>query len=447
MSGGIRKRLGLAKHRLLQALHGASTDLGVGEDLSKADTITALHDRQIALHKDTKRIRQYRATLSDLVESWDGVFTRLETDELAEEEQQYQQAADGDQGFLKILADSEDILLTFAALDDEIRFHLAKLNAPAVVPAPANDVPASRAGSPAPSVTSANPHSVNLPKLNLPVFRGEPLKWGAFWALFAANVDSLDIPEINKFGYLTSCLKDEAAAAIEGLAVEPGNYPEALDLLKKRFGRPEVIIESLYSKLRGLSISSKNVSVLQSGIDEMERILRQLQANKEEIEQAGTVHLLLGKMPRDVLTELEGMRQADETWTVKRLRDYLWNLVTKRARVERICEPEKKIVKSERVSEKLSSSSTGKPSEKGANSTPVSTFAAQQSRSENAGPKRPAKKPQKQNSQKFCVFCNQSGHFANCQVYSTLQSRVELLKSKCLCLKCAKTGSFCKPVY
>ena len=41
-----------------------------------------------------------------------------------------------------------------------------------------------------------------LPKLELPLFDGEPTDWTSFWDQFAAIVDSSDLPDVTKFTYL-----------------------------------------------------------------------------------------------------------------------------------------------------------------------------------------------------------------------------------------------------
>jgi len=50
------------------------------------------------------------------------------------------------------------------------------------------------------------------------------------------------LTQIDKFNYLISLLEGAAARAIKGLTLSEGNYNDAVELLKQRFGRPQQII-------------------------------------------------------------------------------------------------------------------------------------------------------------------------------------------------------------
>lgn len=83
---------------------------------------------------------------------------------------------------------------------------------------------------------------VNLPKLNLPRFGGNPLEFFPFWERFEVAVNSTKIPDVNKFIYLKSVLDGDALAAVRGLAMTPDNYGVAKEIILDRFGRKEKII-------------------------------------------------------------------------------------------------------------------------------------------------------------------------------------------------------------
>lgn len=56
---------------------------------------------------------------------------------------------------------------------------------------------------------------VNLPKLNLPNFTGDYIKWVEFRDIFEASVHSReDLPNVAKFSYLLQLLKGEAVACV-----------------------------------------------------------------------------------------------------------------------------------------------------------------------------------------------------------------------------------------
>ena len=97
-----------------------------------------------------------------------------------------------------------------------------------------------------------------LPKMQMPDFNGDQLKWQGFWDRYEVYIHSnANIREIDKFNYLQGGLKGEALDAISGLTLSMENYKEAIQLLKNRFGNEQLLIsahmESLIkiSKIRG----------------------------------------------------------------------------------------------------------------------------------------------------------------------------------------------------
>jgi hypothetical protein len=74
---------------------------------------------------------------------------------------------------------------------------------------------------------SLNTH--RLPKLSLPTFNGDSLKWQRFWDSYKSAVhDNPSLGDIQKFNYLKAHLSEEAARSIEGLpltAIQTTNSP------------------------------------------------------------------------------------------------------------------------------------------------------------------------------------------------------------------------------
>ena len=104
------------------------------------------------------------------------------------------------------------------------------------------------------SGTTSSKPTVNLPRIDLPKFSGDVLKFTSFWQQFTACVDDCDYPTIAKFNYLMSCLKGEASTVIEGLPITAENYDAAKQMLKKRFGRKELIVFAHVQELLALSV-------------------------------------------------------------------------------------------------------------------------------------------------------------------------------------------------
>uniref|UniRef100_A0A5S6Q7L7 Uncharacterized protein n=1 Tax=Trichuris muris TaxID=70415 RepID=A0A5S6Q7L7_TRIMR len=92
-----------------------------------------------------------------------------------------------------------------------------------------------------PKAVGPGPH---LSKWNLPVFSGSVLEFVVFWDQFDSGVYSRrELSDVTKFIYLRSALRGAALEAVAGLSITSANYAIDVDLLKNRFGRPNVIVQ------------------------------------------------------------------------------------------------------------------------------------------------------------------------------------------------------------
>ena len=101
-----------------------------------------------------------------------------------------------------------------------------------------------------------------LPKITLPPFYGEIVKWTSYWEIFNSMVHDIgSYSDITKMIYLVSSLKGDASNIIKGLAVTAGNYPLARKALEERFGRKDIIIQShVQYLLDDLKVTSSETS-------------------------------------------------------------------------------------------------------------------------------------------------------------------------------------------
>ena len=72
---------------------------------------------------------------------------------------------------------------------------------------------------------SSTGNSVKLPKLEIPCFSGEKLKWAEFWDSFEAAVHlNTSLSEVEKLNYLMSKLSGEAENSVSGIQLSNENY-------------------------------------------------------------------------------------------------------------------------------------------------------------------------------------------------------------------------------
>ena len=120
-----------------------------------------------------------------------------------------------------------------------------------------------------------------LPKLNLPVFDGRLTSWLPFWELYDSAVHSNpELYPIQKFTYLKTLLSGVAKEAVGGLSLTAENYDEAVEVLTKRFGNKQRIIDRHMTLLLNVErvSSTSNTVALRNLHDKVETNVRALKA-------------------------------------------------------------------------------------------------------------------------------------------------------------------------
>ena len=209
--------------------------------------------------------------------------------------------------------DSEIIELTAEAdLDDEIQQSddykekiyevLTRVNkvlntltahAPAATPPLPDDVPGSRGAM------------VKLPRITLPHFNGNLMKWTPFWDSYESSVhNNRELSDIDKFNYLRSLLEHSAYEAIADLTLSAANYREAVEILQKRFGNKRMIISKHLETLLNVEAvsSDHHLKDLRRLYDTTESHIRSLKSLGVEATSYGAMlsSVLLAKLPPDM---------------------------------------------------------------------------------------------------------------------------------------------------
>lgn len=148
--------------------------------------------------------------------------------------------------------------------------------------------------------------SVKLPTLQLQTFNGELCQWLSFWTQFKAAVH--ENPSLNngeKFHYLRSLLGGSAASSIAGLQPTEDCYPDAVEILSRRFGDTRRIVQEHLAQLRVLPsvVSSNDVGGLRRLLDHVQCHVRGLAALKVSSATYSTMmtDVLLRALPSDIV--------------------------------------------------------------------------------------------------------------------------------------------------
>ena len=175
---------------------------------------------------------------------------------------------------------------------------------------------------------------MKLPTLTFPTFNGEPLAWTHFWDGFLAAVDGNErLSPVEKFVYLKGKLEGDALAAVAGFPLTNVNYPVAVDILRKRFGDKQRIIDAHYRALVELPAASTSSS-LKSVFDTIEKHFRCLEALHQNTEQPVFVSMLTSKLPSAVLYQME-LQRTEQSWTTTSLRASLEHIIQATEAAER----------------------------------------------------------------------------------------------------------------
>ena len=164
---------------------------------------------------------------------------------------------------------------------------------------------------------------VKLPKLVPKTFNGDLTKWEAFWSTFESSIHlNPTLSAVDKFTYLDSLLEGPAMRAIAGLKLSAGNYTEAIDTLKKRFGNKRQIISHHMDTLLELeSVSSvNNIKALRRFHDQVEFQVRSLKSLDVPLDSYGNLlsSLFMNRLPQK-LRLIISREVGDAEWNIDQL--------------------------------------------------------------------------------------------------------------------------------
>ncbi|GFX51288.1 DUF1758 domain-containing protein [Trichonephila clavipes] len=74
---------------------------------------------------------------------------------------------------------------------------------------------------------------------------GDPKEYLTFWSVFSKIHDSKELTAIDKFQYLYQSMEPDSKAArlISNFSITAENYPKAVEQLKLRFGREDLLVQ------------------------------------------------------------------------------------------------------------------------------------------------------------------------------------------------------------
>ena len=129
-----------------------------------------------------------------------------------------------------------------------------------------------------------------LPKLEIKYFTGDPLEFPSFQDQFDASIGRSELANVGKFSYLKGLLKGEALRCIQGLSMTNENYKGAWELLTKRYGRKNLVVNSIMRHITVLKPCGDNdTKSLRALLDKVSSSIRALGALNVPLESYGAL--------------------------------------------------------------------------------------------------------------------------------------------------------------
>ena len=85
---------------------------------------------------------------------------------------------------------------------------------------------------------------------DLPFFSGKPEEWPLFYSAFKGSTSACNFSNQENMIRLQRCLKGRALEAVRCRLMLPSSVPEVIETLRIMFGRPELVVHTLLTKLR-----------------------------------------------------------------------------------------------------------------------------------------------------------------------------------------------------
>ncbi|XP_011169838.2 uncharacterized protein LOC105202846 [Solenopsis invicta] len=157
-------------------------------------------------------------------------------------------------------------------------------------------------------------NSIRLPKIDLPTFSGAYEEWHPFFDVFNSLIHSNNsLKDIQKFHYLKSSLKSDAAETIASLEISDINYADAWSRLRERYENERLAVQNHIKAIFDLpTLRRENAAILRNILDSTLKHTRALQALKQPIAQWDDllIHIISSKLDFLTIKEWENSLES-----------------------------------------------------------------------------------------------------------------------------------------
>nr|CAD2208715.1 unnamed protein product [Meloidogyne enterolobii] len=175
----------------------------------------------------------------------------------------------------------------------------------------------------APQVAPATPvhYEIRHEALRIGKFHGtDPDLWPDWWELFMSIHEDSGLSTERKFLYLRSFIPQDSPAGLLIDGFQPGEYVQAIDLLKQNYENKDRRIRNLQQQLLALPHCNTLEDVRKFYLN-LERICRQLAGLGNDTDSDLYYNLLETKLTRPMLREILAVKkEAGDSWTTSKFR-------------------------------------------------------------------------------------------------------------------------------
>ncbi|XP_011861695.1 PREDICTED: uncharacterized protein LOC105558556 [Vollenhovia emeryi] len=172
-----------------------------------------------------------------------------------------------------------------------------------------------------------NESHIRLPKIDLPIFSGSYNDWHPFFDTFNSLIHSnKSLNDIQRFHYLKSSLKGEAAETVSSLEISSVNYADTWSRLKEGYDNNRLAVQNHIRAIFDLPIARKeNSAVIRTVLDGVLKHTRALQALKRPTNQGDDllIHIVTSKLDLISIREWENSLDPAQVPTFQGLTDFL----------------------------------------------------------------------------------------------------------------------------
>uniref|UniRef100_A0A914HA62 CCHC-type domain-containing protein n=1 Tax=Globodera rostochiensis TaxID=31243 RepID=A0A914HA62_GLORO len=488
MSGPIQRRISAALKTISKARNATELDVQPDSAHPAWETAILLESQVDRIGKEIRIIEVHLDEMREALSAWSELIRSLSSKEREAEETDYV-AFDKKERIAERYDEATTKLRDLRDLETRL-----SVNAKMCQSKVDREIKTEQATHPmqmasAPSFTAP---FYQFQPIQLEKFDGNKRKWPEFYESFRSAIGSHQaIGKTEKFNLLRNMLSGEARELVAGFRLEDKNYDVALHLLKDTYGAPEEHMRALHFELANLK-ACKNLRDTQDFLLQLERLTRELNNAGEDIEGPPTFLMLEKKLtPSFLRTILNRKAEDPSNWTTTKFRDVLNDAVRRETQIQEVMgEYGHHQEQFDRTSNQATHTQPQRAhneatTSRSNNQVPIQreyTFETyrgntlnpeqhdhkfitstveetQQWHSEMPPQRRPQPQGQQINhEQQFratnhnefytqetereppypCIFCACDHWHEECQLFSTVQQRLDIIREKHLCFKCLK---------